>query len=125
MKQQSSFRKLLKSKNFWKFHDKMNCSSVYRRLSCQYSNKIISSVSYRSSNLYRLNRRFIELPPYHPKYKKPELVYDLNLDWSKYRGIFYFVPVPPKARPACYIFVTFLALEYFGFVFCHHMMLSD
>ena len=106
----------------------MNGSTIYRRLSNNYSNRILSSLYNKPGSfnyLYRLNKRFIQLPPYHPKYKKPELVYDLNLDWRRYRGLYWLIPVPPKARPACYVFAAFIFLEYFAFVICHHMMLRD
>lgn len=108
----------------------MNGVSIYRRLSSTYSkSRIISFANKDYSNMYRWNninkisKRSVELPPYHPKYKKPELVYDLNLDWRKYRGLWRLIPVPPKARPAGYIFAAFIMLEYFAFVICHHLML--
>ena len=101
----------------------MNRISIYHRLCSKYTNRVIPT-----RNIYRLNlwnKRFVELPPYHPKYKKPELVYDLNLDWRKYRGLWWLIPVPPKARPACYIFTAFISLECAAWNICHWLSLRD
>eukprot|EP01084_Bolivina_argentea_P019956 37137_1 len=104
----------------------MNGLSVYRKLCQQNINRMGFKLPKQQSFIWnRFSKRFIELPPYHPKYKKPEMVYDLNLDWRKYRGIFRIIPVPPRARPAVYVFAAFIFLEYFAFVCCHHMMLRD
>mmetsp|Transcript_18326 Transcript_18326/g.29038 ORF Transcript_18326/g.29038 Transcript_18326/m.29038 type:complete len:108 (+) Transcript_18326:694-1017(+) len=73
--------------------------------------------------LQKWSKRFVELPPYHPKYKKPEMVFDLNLDWKRYRGFYRYFPIPPKARPAAFIFAAFIGLECFAFIGCHHMMM--
>ena len=89
-----------------------------------YYNKIYMTRNMNHQN-FQIIKRKIQLPAYHPKYKKPEWVFDLDLDPTKYRGLWRILPVPPKARPACYVFCTVISMEYICFTFYHYMMLAD
>lgn len=92
------------------------------------SNNIINQNSDNCitiNNIVKINKRFIRLPSYHPKYKKPAWVYDLDLDRTQYRGIWWLLPVPPKARPACMVFTVMLSMEYCCFTIYNHMMLAE
>lgn len=74
---------------------------------------------------FQVYKRGVQLPPYHPKYKKPEWAWDLELDPKIYSGFWKIFPVNPKSRPAVYVFTFVMMAEFVCIAICHHWMLSD
>ena len=90
------------------------------------NNKLLyKNIIFRNQFSIYYQTRNIQLPSYHPKYKRPEWAFDLDLDTKQYKGFWRVFPVPPKARTACIIFGVVVFMEWAAFVICHQMMLAD
>ena len=86
---------------------------------------LLQRYNIRFSFLKLLNKRMVQLPSYHPRYKKPDLMWDLELDPKVYYGFWKLFPIPPKSRPACVWFAVMIGFEFIGFIGVYYIVLSD